>query len=197
MVGDHPRSRGKNLHACIPTDYQPGSSPLTRGKPSAPVRACRGRGIIPAHAGKTRHHARRWHARWDHPRSRGENRYSRVIVAPSLGSSPLTRGKREARRRWCRLPWIIPAHAGKTAPPNPPWDPTGDHPRSRGENRPRASTRRGSRGSSPLTRGKRGSFSRYSTRPRIIPAHAGKTGAFVMMCAMEGDHPRSRGENAA
>ncbi len=52
------------------------------------------------------------------------------------GSSPLTRGKHfpftldDGTRR------LIPAHAGKTAPLNLPWGPTGAHPRSRGENTP-------------------------------------------------------------
>ena len=57
-------------------------------------------------------------------------------IDPSRGSSPLTRGKHfpftldDGTRR------LIPAHAGKTAPLNLPWGPTGAHPRSRGENTP-------------------------------------------------------------
>ena len=49
----HPRSRGENLHACIPTDYQPGSSSLTRGKLWRLPCGLPGCGLIPAHAGKT------------------------------------------------------------------------------------------------------------------------------------------------
>ena len=50
-------------------------------------------------------------------------------------------------------------------------------------------------GSSPLTRGKhfRSSFS--VCRGRLIPAHAGKTGAPVWQWRIRAAHPRSRGEN--
>ena len=49
----HPRSRGENspLHL-TPSEVQ-GSSPLTRGKPWPARYGHRGRGLIPAHAGKT------------------------------------------------------------------------------------------------------------------------------------------------
>ena len=69
----HPRSRGENPLSVRATKLMSGSSPLTRGKPSAWRRACRGRGLIPAHAGKTVTAvvaAEVWQA---HPRSRGEN----------------------------------------------------------------------------------------------------------------------------
>ena len=49
----HPRSRGENLHAQIPADYQAGSSPLTRGKRRQHEGSQRPDRLIPAHAGKT------------------------------------------------------------------------------------------------------------------------------------------------
>ena len=69
----HPRSRGENPSADCTEPNADGSSPLTRGKRPA---ACAGhdpRGLIPAHAGKTRgaRHPRVPAAA--HPRSRGEN----------------------------------------------------------------------------------------------------------------------------
>ena len=89
----HPRSRGENLPWAALADKPAGSSPLTRGKPMRGGRANRNRGLIPAHAGKTR----RWpcprRAGAAHPRSRGENQGLTRDVAGTDGSSPLTRGK--------------------------------------------------------------------------------------------------------
>ena len=50
-------------------------------------------------------------------------------------------------------------------------------------------------GSSPLTRGKRASGQRSSQGRRLIPAHAGKTGAYMPVLTPAPAHPRSRGEN--
>ena len=70
----HPRSRGENGFIYRSEQTAHGSSPLTRGKRRPVPRPRPGRGLIPAHAGKT--------AR---ARERSE---------ASSGSSPLTRGKR-------------------------------------------------------------------------------------------------------
>ena len=50
-------------------------------------------------------------------------------------------------------------------------------------------------GSSPLTRGKRGSDVGHCLRDRLIPAHAGKTSGDVLPVSGMSAHPRSRGEN--
>ena len=69
------------------------------------------------------------------------------------------------------------------------------HPRSRGENADSIRSIKPVGGSSPLTRGKRLRGHVPRGRPRLIPAHAGKT----RMVAVAGmgcpAHPRSRGEN--
>ena len=49
----HPRSRGENLQRLVIISMQAGSSPLTRGKHMGVERRGPGRGLIPAHAGKT------------------------------------------------------------------------------------------------------------------------------------------------
>ena len=49
----HPRSRGENLRCASNCEYAQGSSPLTRGKREGLRGASWGRGLIPAHAGKT------------------------------------------------------------------------------------------------------------------------------------------------
>ena len=51
------------------------------------------------------------------------------------------------------------------------------------------------RGSSPLTRGKRGCVPDLSPGDGLIPAHAGKTGRQHRRAPQDGAHPRSRGEN--
>ena len=152
-----------------------GSSPLTRGKRQGHAHEGSHRGIIPAHAGKTTRNIRRACPMRDHPRSRGENVAALITVIVSLGSSPLTRGKRVSRLSRRRLSGIIPAHAGKTARERDAHGGVGDHPRSRGENR-RASPPR------PIS-------------PGIIPAHAGKTRRPGRRVCHPRDHPRSRGEN--
>ena len=49
----HPRSRGENDHVGGPAHHELGSSPLTRGKPSAATTPTPAPRLIPAHAGKT------------------------------------------------------------------------------------------------------------------------------------------------
>ena len=113
-----------------------------------------GSGLIPAHAGKT-------HDRWPsrlllgaHPRSRGENHSPLSAPASAVGSSPLTRGKRNGRDVGSRRTGLIPAHAGKTTPPHGTSHPKAAHPRSRGENLATTDLTEDQMGSSPLTRGK-------------------------------------------
>ena len=130
-----------------------------------------------------------------HPRSRGENFESFRQSVESVGSSPLTRGKRlqgEADPVACRL---IPAHAGKTGSFETLFIKSGAHPRSRGENEIVIALVRSGTGSSPLTRGKRASARSWSRSRRLIPAHAGKTLKTASIAPVDWAHPRSRGEN--
>ena len=136
----HPRSRGENSGAASKACVAGGSSPLTRGKPGRVSAGWTPSGLIPAHAGKTRVQWRGQSSRTAHPRSRGENRTSRLTGSGGMGSSPLTRGKRPARALQPGGPRLIPAHAGKTRPGSPRMDCQGAHPRSRGEN-PQARSR--------------------------------------------------------
>ena len=152
-----------------------GSSPLTRGKLVDPLIALAVRGLIPAHAGKTRltaglsqrdrlipAHAgktrpgdRAVRQPRAHPRSRGENSAQQIAARNGDGSSPLTRGKQIGLPPCKLLVGLIPAHAGKTVigwvAPNS----RRAHPRSRGENHRTGGQEASRVGSSPLTRGKR------------------------------------------
>ena len=91
---------------------------------------------------------------------------------------------------------LIPAHAGKTDHGATGGARSGAHPRSRGENSTMVSSVAVSRGSSPLTRGKRLPVCVPRDWVGLIPAHAGKTCPRTRPCARCGAHPRSRGENA-
>ena len=199
------------------TILEPGSSPLTRGKPSAST-------------GRTQ-----W--RKAHPRSRGENAKQWHTTQPNKGSSPLTRGKHPPFLTHPRSYRLIPAHAGKTAqvvrlevflrahprsrgenyvsgsdiaqmPGSSPLTrgkprrrsssltmlPA--HPRSRGENAPLLGGCHLVVGSSPLTRGKRQGLGVRGANGGLIPAHAGKTWMPLQTLETIWAHPRSRGENA-
>ena len=130
----HPRSRGENLWRSHASLIIIGSSPLTRGKLTAVIGVLSQFGLIPAHAGKTASQRARADPLGAHPRSRGENEITIDQEKSFDGSSPLTRGKREAETGERVLGGLIPAHAGKTRPdPSTPLAPTA-HPRSRGEN---------------------------------------------------------------
>ena len=171
----HPRSRGENIDGEDERPGDVGSSPLTRGKHHGTDRRRTRRGLIPAHAGKT--NALTCH----HP--------------PPVGSSPLTRGKPVRVRFEHSIYGLIPAHAGKTSSTNRIRSRTWAHPRSRGENRTLRRLRSRLRGSSPLTRGKRGDAPPGPAFLGLIPAHAGKTGPTSPRPPTPRAHPRSRGEN--
>ena len=172
-----------------------GSSPLTRGKPDGPPPRAPVRGLIPAHAGKTK--IKRTKLLWStaHPRSRGENVVADTKKFSRAGSSPLTRGKHHRRRQLTESRGLIPAHAGKTTAASSGWHRSRAHPRSRGENRCAEGVAIDKDGSSPLTRGKPNRRSQSIRNRGLIPAHAGKTFRSGFGPFRAGAHPRSRGEN--
>ena len=174
-AGAHPRSRGENMFIAPVPCSRTGSSPLTRGKRSGDPASGSVTGLIPAHAGKTASSKSHRPQTRAHPRSRGENLSTIPLRLASMGSSPLTRGKRCGQRVPVGYRGLIPAHAGKTrmrpraAPGN------AAHPRSRGENGKNAALEIRELGSSPLTRGKLHAVGGQLRCDGLIPAHAGKT----------------------
>ena len=192
----HPRSRGENVAVAGVIAKVEGSSPLTRGKPGFGGNERVRRGLIPAHAGKTRSSRSGTTPERAHPRSRGENSHLTRHPMRTRGSSPLTRGKRFELEELAKRIGLIPAHAGKTTRGSGACSTGTAHPRSRGENSCRGRSLRLAWGSSPLTRGKR---RRRGARERVdglIPAHAGKTRNASSPPHASPAHPRSRGENA-
>ena len=191
----HPRSRGENGVAGAKRCVTPGSSPLTRGKRGELLPRGGGRGLIPAHAGKTCSRRRTGQRQRAHPRSRGENAGRHCRSRSRAGSSPLTRGKRGHPGLASDDPGLIPAHAGKTPDRLVPALLARAHPRSRGENAGMPSGTARTTGSSPLTRGKRHHQRRVGSPRGLIPAHAGKTSPSTRAGIASRAHPRSRGEN--
>ena len=191
----HPRSRGENGHRLPRPRVLPGSSPLTRGKLKQGLQHGAPKGLIPAHAGKTRVVSVVVPGLGAHPRSRGENAALSTSCTSVVGSSPLTRGKRRTRleARGCR--GLIPAHAGKTRASPQPASQRRAHPRSRGENVDGERETAEEWGSSPLTRGKRRIAPSFPRPSGLIPAHAGKTWITPSLGLALWAHPRSRGEN--
>ena len=193
----HPRSRGENSASMRLKATRQGSSPLTRGKPCAAGEGTGAGGLIPAHAGKTTSPPCSLLRSPAHPRSRGENDAGAEGAMTIVGSSPLTRGKRNHGTDCNHLRGLIPAHAGKTPPAEPADGGDTAHPRSRGENQVHRAVGERFGGSSPLTRGKRGVRVWLRGCGRLIPAHAGKTRTPGPAHPSTGAHPRSRGENTA
>ena len=191
----HPRSRGENRRTCAVFTPCQGSSPLTRGKRRRPPAHPQRRGLIPAHAGKTRRRRDPVLPGEAHPRSRGENVNEGLEDAAEGGSSPLTRGKHLAPPSRPASARLIPAHAGKTCPGGASLYVRRAHPRSRGENSHHLGGAEYPEGSSPLTRGKLVPVLPPCDDAGLIPAHAGKTPQGCSRDGCGGAHPRSRGEN--
>ena len=110
----HPRACGENRPLLAPYVPLGGSSPRMRGKLRELRHRLRDRGLIPAHAGKTRVTSRSGSAGPAHPRACGENLLIALDTANVTGSSPRMRGKRMFSSWSCTTGGLIPAHAGKT-----------------------------------------------------------------------------------
>ena len=172
-----------------------GSSPHTRGaRPPASHWGALA-GIIPAYAGSTGCSGLGSGLRPDHPRIRGEHQYSSTMIIARSGSSPHTRGARRPPTSPTELAGIIPAYAGSTARRKPQRKKEPDHPRIRGEHFQVYLERHYACGSSPHTRGARGTSRSKLTPRRIIPAYAGSTTSPSAPDSRAKDHPRIRGEH--
>mgnify|MGYP000997653291 CR=1 FL=1 len=195
--GAHPRSRGENFPDGPGRERAPGSSPLTRGKPTEEDPRPYVLGLIPAHAGKTITSMELEIKGGAHPRSRGENGEIGGGLGAHQGSSPLTRGKHLQAAVRLLEGRLIPAHAGKTYTERTKTHAYRAHPRSRGENKVIGQGYSGAWGSSPLTRGKPERRGDHAAQEGLIPAHAGKTRWKQRILQVWEAHPRSRGENTS
>ena len=131
---EHPRARGENVRIVSEAAGDGGTSPRTRGKLEKPEYCYFSGRNIPAHAGKTVGRPSRYAAGPEHPRARGENKFSSTSARETPGTSPRTRGKRVGVVADIERVRNIPAHAGKTSIAPVTTMVGGEHPRARGEN---------------------------------------------------------------
>ena len=171
----HPRACGENSRTVDHDGDPDGSSPRVRGKLGRRQHGTIRQGLIPARAGKTRHHLVEVPVRVAHPRACGENWGQPAVMMNRAGSSPRVRGKRHRRHRQPVHRGLIPARAGKT-PSGRSWRRgRAAHPRACGENVLIQSRRPPRAGSSPRVRGKPPVDAVGVGDARLIPARAGKT----------------------
>ena len=153
MISDHPRIRGEHENHAESETNLSGSSPHTRGAPSADLERMVGERIIPAYAGSTGATAKQLDEIGDHPRIRGEHRPIPEHCQMAEGSSPHTRGAPTPAVPSTKKGRIIPAYAGSTPPVGKVHENARDHPRIRGEHAGLNVDPRSDGGSSPHTRG--------------------------------------------
>ena len=92
----HPRARGERVIRLERRVTTTGSSPRTRGTLAHITDNPNGKRFIPAHAGNAKDKQGRIFVASVHPRARGERSWAHSRRVRSLGSSPRTRGTRQA-----------------------------------------------------------------------------------------------------
>ena len=187
--------RGEHAATTADTARSRGSSPHVRGAPGVALRGRGHDGIIPACAGSTAVRRLGGDGREDHPRMRGEHTVLLRISEAASGSSPHARGALSSRPERYPSDRIIPACAGSTASTAAGACRPRDHPRMRGEHRPRKSPGPPRLGSSPHARGARNAERHLGIVVGIIPACAGSTRVRRLRRRPRRDHPRMRGEH--
>ena len=193
---DHPRMRGEHRRPRMFSASAAGSSPHARGAPGRHGRHRDVRGIIPACAGSTLGGTLRHLRRRDHPRMRGEHCPRRCTRTGMPGSSPHARGALTVEVVDGSRFRIIPACAGSTAWCEGIQAQRRDHPRMRGEHRPRSPRCPKTAGSSPHARGAQFRGEQPNSELGIIPACAGSTDRCRRSRWCPWDHPRMRGEHS-
>ena len=130
---DHPRIRGEKGLVLHRTGSGQGSPPHTRGKVVSDGTGIGRHRITPAYAGKRPSANIRECVTRDHPRIRGEKKFSSTPRFLLYGSPPHTRGKDTFSIIKTCFSRITPAYAGKRVVSREAARLAGDHPRIRGE----------------------------------------------------------------
>ena len=193
----HPRWRGADSTPGKCREGVAGSSPLARGRPSAPRQRWIRAGLIPAGAGQTHRGHHRSAGGAAHPRWRGADLLSGVDISQGQGSSPLARGRPSCARVPISRARLIPAGAGQTDSRVFRFTPVTAHPRWRGADGAAAPARDYAHGSSPLARGRPEVLLRSEHCDRLIPAGAGQTTTPMSSSRSAPAHPRWRGADFA
>ena len=193
---DHPRIRGEHEYQWGADRSGWGPSPHSRGAHVATQPVGVLVGTIPAFAGSTGSSQPPRSSGRDHPRIRGEHRWSWRRSTGSSGPSPHSRGAQINAYGVDANEGTIPAFAGSTVAWACAHVRGGDHPRIRGEHSTSASRTRCGTGPSPHSRGARPGRDVRARVERTIPAFAGSTPGRSTRAARPPDHPRIRGEHS-
>ena len=187
--------RGEDLISLRIYSAPRGSPPHARGRPCGADDGDCPFGITPACAGKTS--PSRCCQAWaeDHPRMRGEDVGLVLVGVWFAGSPPHARGRLLSCLVGGLVPRITPACAGKTLLSFGRGGNPRDHPRMRGEDKPRQKVGLNHPGSPPHARGRPFTSVRMRCSRRITPACAGKTRWAWLQALLRRDHPRMRGED--
>ena len=155
------------------------------------------RRITPAHAGKSASPCSCSDPCGDHPRPCGE-KFNRLTEDIELeGSPPPMRGKAVRSIDQRKAVGITPAHAGKSRRSMRATTKCKDHPRPCGEKTGVGRSVPIMVGSPPPMRGKVHHADMPPCRPRITPAHAGKSKGKALAKPCGWDHPRPCGEKSS
>ena len=192
---DHPRACGEHVRLDFAPAADWGSSPRMRGTPELKTIFRKLRGIIPAHAGNTKHGDDGCSNDRDHPRACGEHQFRSNAVTSDSGSSPRMRGTPVCCMCNIGTYGIIPAHAGNTKSWAASSSSVRDHPRACGEHARWSARSRPRAGSSPRMRGTLSTVTTVPHMAGIIPAHAGNTCLLYVQHWNIWDHPRACGEH--
>ena len=138
-------------------------------------------GITPAHAGKSSTLKCHLPISRDHPRTCGEKFNCKRNNKDKQGSPPHMRGKVHSLVNLCLLSRITPAHAGKRSQIRLYRKVMKDHPRTCGEKLTFPSICLILVGSPPHMRGKGKFAEKFNKKPRITPAHAGKSSHVIFV----------------
>ena len=125
---------------------------------------------------------------------RGEKNAVNTSPRGTLGSPPHARGKVQNAGQSDGNPGITPACAGKRGCRTRSAPSVRDHPRMRGEKVDLSPVNPLNQGSPPHARGKDAEDDVGQIEIGITPACAGKRMPLIDQPAIEGDHPRMRGE---
>ena len=173
--GDHPRTCGEQSNVLISNNCVKGSPPHMRG--TAVMCACiiSKHRITPAHAGNSRLRLGSPSSGKDHPRTCGEQCFTRAAVPCARGSPPHMRGTVPPCSVQTGPPGITPAHAGNSDRHRHRCCILKDHPRTCGEQKEILCPSTCTAGSPPHMRGTVQDIVSNGNAVRITPAHAGNS----------------------
>ena len=168
--------------------------PLARGRVQPPREHTRSSGITPARAGKSIARKIMKPFSRNYPRSRGEEPLRGAGILNFTELPPLARGRAAHSAPAPTALGITPARAGKSDGRAPMRAGRWNYPRSRGEEISNAGAISRAVELPPLARGRGRDPFPFPGSKGITPARAGKRGFQGFFIFLEGNYPRSRGE---